>query len=252
MSLIHLDCVNLVFNVRRHGRVCLKDYVLHGMFRRRRENMLEIHALKDIDLRIEEGDRLGIIGANGAGKSTLLKLLAGVYPPTSGRRAVSGRVSSLFDIALGFEMEANGWENIAYRGYLQGETPRSVRGKTQAIAEFSELGQFLDVPVRYYSAGMLVRLAFSIATAIEPEILIVDEVLAAGDLSFQAKAYQRMQSLISRAKAVIVVSHNLDSLRQLCDRTIWLDHGRIRMADRSSEVIDAYIRSTESPERQAA
>ena len=121
-----------------------------------------------------------------------MKLLAGIYPPTSGRRKVTGQISSLFDIALGFESDANGWENIQYRGYLQGETPRSIRSKMQAIAEFSELGDFLNMPMRYYSAGMKVRLAFSIATAVDPEILIIDEVLSAGDMAFQAKARERM------------------------------------------------------------
>ena len=205
--------------------------------------MLEVKALERIDLSVEQGERVGIIGHNGAGKSTLLKLLAGVYPPTSGTRRVSGRVSSLFDISLGFEPEANGWDNIRFRSYLQGETPRSVQARLQAIADFSELGEFLDMPVRYYSSGMLVRLAFSVATAIEPEILIIDEVLSAGDYSFQAKAQQRMQTLISNAQAVVVVSHDLASLKKICSRIFWLDHGRIHMSGPADEVIPA-IRST--------
>src|SRR5262249_42140244 len=126
---------------------------------------------RDVSLRVGEGERLGIIGPNGAGKSTLLKVLAGIYPPTQGRRVVEGQISSLFDLTLGFEADSNGWDNIHYRSYLQGETPRGVRAKLAAIAEFSELGHFLDMPVRYYSAGMMVRLAFAIATAIEPQIL---------------------------------------------------------------------------------
>ena len=199
-----------------------------------------VKALEHIDLSVEQGDRVGIIGHNGAGKSTLLKLLSGVYPPTGGARRVAGRVSSLFDISLGFEPEANGWDNIRFRSYLQGETPRSVEARLQTIADFSELGEFLDMPVRHYSSGMLVRLAFSVATAIEPEILIVDEVLSAGDCSFQAKARQRMQALISHAQAVVVVSHDLDSLGQLCNRVIWLDHGRIHKAGPTQEVVDAY------------
>lgn len=245
MTLIELDDVGLVFRVRRHGRISLKEYVVNGLFRRRGENCFEVRALDGINLRIGEGDRLGIIGHNGAGKSSLLKLLAGIYPPTTGRRTVRGRISSLFDITLGFESDATGWENICYRGYLQGETPRSIRAKTQAIAEFSELQEFLDIPVRYYSAGMMVRLAFSIATAIEPEILIVDEVLSAGDLSFQQKARQRMRDLMSSARAVVVVSHDLASLAALCDRIVWLDHGRIRMEGRAGDVIAAYRQTPE-------
>ena len=188
---------------------------------------MEVRALQDINLRIEQGDRVGFIGHNGAGKSTMLKLLAGIYQPTSGRRAVEGRISSLFDIALGFESEANGWENIAYRSYLQGETPTSVRAKKHAIAEFSELGDFLNMPVRYYSAGMMVRLAFSIATAIEPEILLVDEVLSVGDLAFQNKARERMREMMAKAHLMVVVSHDLDSLTEICNRAVWLDHGRV-------------------------
>ena len=240
MRLIELDDVSLHFHVHCQHRTSFKDYLLHGMFRRRKQDMREVKALDHINLAVEEGERVGIVGHNGAGKSTLLKLLAGIYPPTAGARRVSGRVSSLFDISLGFEGDANGWDNIRFRSYLQGETPRSVEPRLQAIADFSELGEFLDMPVRYYSSGMLVRLAFSVATAIEPEILIVDEVLSAGDCGFQAKAQQRMQALISHAQAVIVVSHDLDSVQQLCNRVIWLDHGRVRKVGPALEVMDAY------------
>jgi ABC-type polysaccharide/polyol phosphate transport system ATPase subunit len=241
MSLIQLDDVSLLFRVRCHGRISLKEYLVHGMFYRTKRTTLEVLALDRISLRIDEGERVGVIGANGAGKSTLLKLLAGIYPPTRGRRTVRGRISSLFDIVLGFEQDATGWENMAYRGYLQGETPQTLRPKIQTIAEFSELGEFLNMPVRYYSAGMMLRLAFSIATAIEPEILLVDEVLSAGDMAFQAKARQRMRELISNAQAVVVVSHDMASLQAMCDRVIWLDHGTIRMEGPTDEVTAAYM-----------
>jgi lipopolysaccharide transport system ATP-binding protein len=249
MTLITLENAGLQFTVRRHGRISLKEYLLTGMFRRRAENQFVVRALDSINLSVDEGDRLGIIGHNGAGKSTLLKLMAGIYPPTSGTRRVSGHVSALFDIALGFEMDATGWENIQYRGYLLGETPRSLRDKMQPIADFSELGRFLDIPVRYYSAGMLVRLAFSISTAIEPDILIVDEVLSAGDIEFQAKARTRMKSLIASARAVVVVSHDMGSLAQLCNRVVWLDHGMIRLVGPTDQVIAAY---TEQAARAAS
>ena len=169
MTVISLENVGLVFHVRRHGRISLKEYLLHGFFRRRKENSFEVRALEGIDLRIGEGERVGIIGPNGAGKSTLLKLLAGIYPPASGQCTVRGKISSLFELSLGFEPDASGWDNIRYRSYLQGETPRSIRAKMDDIAAFSELGQFLDMSIRYYSSGMLVRLAFAIATVIEPE-----------------------------------------------------------------------------------
>lgn len=253
MTLIKLDDVGLKFQVRHAGRISFKDYLLHGLFRRSKKTSFEVQALENINLTVEEKDRLGIIGPNGAGKSTLLKLLAGIYPPTSGRRKVVGRISSLFDIALGFETDANGWENIMYRGYLQGETPRSIREKTQPIAEFSELGDFLNMPVRYYSSGMKVRLAFSIATAIAPEILIVDEVLSAGDMAFQTKARERMKSLMSSARAVIVVSHDMKSLELTCDRVLWLDHGKMQLIGPAEEVIKAYTQQNNQGEgRQAA
>lgn len=254
MRLVELEDVGLLFRVRRHGRISLKEYLLQGLFRRSKKTSFEVQALDHIDLTINEGDRLGIIGCNGAGKSTLLKLLAGIYPPTSGKRRVWGHISSLFDLALGFEPEASGWENIAYRGYLQGETPQSIQAKMRPIAEFSELGDFLDMPVRYYSAGMMVRLAFSISTAIEPDILIVDEVLSAGDIAFQHRARERMQNLISSARAVVIVSHDLSSISMLCDRVLWLDHGRIQKYGPADEVISAYEQSQSGDiaQRQAA
>src|SRR5215471_9355000 len=207
MARIELDKVDLTFRVRQRGRITLKEFLVRQMFRRSVNPIIEVRALQEVCLQFHEGERIGIIGHNGAGKSTLLKVLAGIYPPSQGRRLVEGRISSLFDIALGFELDASGWENIAYRGYLQGETPRSVRAKLPQIAEFSELGEFLSMPVRYYSAGMLVRLAFSIATAIEPEILLVDEVLSVGDMAFQNKARQRMREMMASASLIVMVSH---------------------------------------------
>jgi ABC-type polysaccharide/polyol phosphate transport system ATPase subunit len=250
MARIELDRVSLTFRVRKHGRVSLKEFLVRQMFRRSLNPLMKVRALREVSLRINEGDRVGIIGPNGAGKSTLLKLLAGVYPPMRGRRIVEGRISSLFDIALGFEQDATGWENIFYRGYLQGETPRSVRAKMQPIAEFSELGHFLNMPVRYYSAGMMVRLAFSIATAIEPEILLVDEVLSVGDMAFQDKARQRMKEMMVRARLIVMVSHDLDSLAKLCERGVWMDQGQVRMTGPVRQVITAYtnhVRGTPNP-----
>ena len=253
MSLIQLADVGLRFRVRRFGRISLKEYLLQGFFRPSKQTTFEVQALENIDLTVNEGERLGIIGHNGAGKSTLLKLLAGVYPPTAGHRQVHGHISAMFDISLGFEPDASGWENIMFRSYLQGETPRTIRSKIQPIAEFSELGDFLNMPVRYYSAGMMVRLAFSIATAIEPEILVGDEVLSAGDMAFQSKARERMRTLMSSARAVIVVSHDLTSLAMRCDRVLWLDHGKVRRIGPTEEVIEAYKQQvSEGAQRRAA
>lgn len=249
MAFIKLEDVSLTFSVRQRRRVTLKEYVVRGMFRQSVNPIMQVSALQDLNLEVNEGDRLAIIGHNGAGKSTLLKVLAGIYPPTAGRRIVDGQISSLFDLTLGFEPEATGWDNIAYRGYLQGETPRSIRAKMNTIAEFSELGDFLNTPVRHYSSGMVVRLAFSIATDIDPEILLIDEVLAAGDKAFQNKARDRMQSMIDKARLIVMVSHDLGALENFCNRAIWMERGRIRQMGTTAEVLDAY--NSQWPSRNA-
>jgi len=240
MSRIFLENVSLCFRIRQARRITLKEYLVRRLYRQSVNPYTEVNALRDVSLDLGDGDRLGIIGHNGAGKSTLLKLIAGIYPPTAGARDVQGRISSLFDIALGFEGDANGWDNIRYRGYLQGEKPKSIAKKLQEIADFSELGHHLDMPVRYYSAGMMIRLAFSIASSIEPEILLIDEVLAAGDLSFTMKARSRMQALMSQARLMIMISHDLDSLPMMCTKVAWMDHGQIRRLGPPLEVINAY------------
>jgi ABC-type polysaccharide/polyol phosphate transport system ATPase subunit len=237
---IDLDRVNLEFSVRRYKRLSLKEILVRGMFSRAVNPVIHVQALQDVTLHVGEGERLGVLGHNGAGKSTLLRLLAGIYPPSSGRRIVRGRISSLFDITLGFEPDASGWENIYYRSYLQGETPQSIKPKVASIAEFTELGEFLDMPVRYYSAGMMIRLAFAIATAIEPEILIVDEVLSAGDLAFQQKASKRIREMMAQARLMVIVSHDLEALRELSTRVVWMDHGRIRQVGDPAPTIAAY------------
>jgi ABC-type polysaccharide/polyol phosphate transport system ATPase subunit len=252
MAVIELENVDLTFRVRTHGRITLKEYLLKGRFRRRGSTTMEVAALRDVTLHLAEGHRIGIIGHNGAGKSTLLRVLAGVYAPTAGRRTVVGQIASLFEITLGFELDASGWENIAFRSYFQGETPRTLRDNVAKIAEFSELGDFLNMPLRYYSSGMLVRLAFSIATAIEPEILIIDEVLSAGDASFQGKAATRIRELMEQARIVVLVSHDMARISDLCERVVWLDHGRVRQVGPAQQVIPAYQQQSHLPPCQAA
>jgi ABC-type polysaccharide/polyol phosphate transport system ATPase subunit len=241
MASIDLNDLHLTFTVHQQKRVSLKEYLVRGLFRR--SSAVSVHALAGLNLSVRDGDRLGIIGHNGAGKSTLLKLMAGIYPPTQGERRVQGSICSLFDISLGFEHEATGWDNIRFRAYLQGESPSSLKGKIQAIADFTELGDFLNLPVRHYSAGMLMRLAFAIATSIEPEILLVDEVLAVGDLAFQQKAQARMRELMSSARIMVLVAHDLGTIRAMCNRVIWMEHGVARMEGSADEVIDAYVAS---------
>jgi lipopolysaccharide transport system ATP-binding protein len=240
MPSIDIQNVLLTFNVQQNQKISLKEYVLKGMFRRSVNRGVTIHALTDITLAAREGDRIGIIGHNGAGKSTLLKLIAGIYPPTQGSLTVQGRICSLFDITLGFEQEATGWENIVFRSFLQGESPAKVRAKLDAVGAFTELGEFLSVPVRNYSAGMLMRLAFAIATAAEPEVLLVDEVLAVGDMAFQIKARTRMRELMATSRLMVVVSHDLNTIRDTCNRVIWMKQGKIVMEGDSADVIRKY------------
>lgn len=237
---IDLQDVHLRFRVRAATRVSLKEYLVRGLFRPSANPPVEVHALRGVALRVRDGDRLGVIGHNGAGKSTLLKVIAGVYPPTAGTRRVEGRICSLFDLMIGFEMEASGWDNIRFRSYLQGETPRTIREKVPGIAEFSELGRFLDVPLKYYSAGMLVRLAFSIASAADPEILLIDEALAAGDAAFRVKARARITALKQAARLMVLVSHDLNALPELCTAVAWMERGAVRMLGPCGEVIPEY------------
>ena len=187
----------------------------------------DVNALNGITLHISEGERLGIIGPNGAGKSTILKAMAHIYPLESGAITTFGEVRSLFELSLGFELEATGRENIMYRGLLLGESPSEVRAKTQEIIDFADIGPFIDYPVKTYSSGMMVRLAFGISTSIRGDIILLDEVIGAGDASFFKKAKERMVKLIKEAKILVLVSHDLGSIKEFCTRTIWMDHGQI-------------------------
>jgi ABC-type polysaccharide/polyol phosphate transport system ATPase subunit len=240
MASIVLNDVDLTFRIRQQRQITIKEYLLKRMFDKKRNPLFEVRALQGINVDIRDGERVAILGANGSGKSTLLRLMAGIYHPNAGTRAVQGKISSLFDLTLGFEMEANGWKNIRYRSYLQGESAEKLRNNTPDIAAFSELGDFLSIPMRFYSSGMLVRLAFSAATTIEPEILLIDEVLGAGDMAFQRKAQQRMHKMMEKARILVVVSHDMSVLPRLCDRALWLEKGRLRVDGPVREVIEAY------------
>ena len=251
MAKIELTDVGLTFSVRRTPKTTFKEYLTRALFLESRNPRTQIHALAGLNLQAADGDRIGVVGHNGAGKSTLLRLLAGVYPPTTGTRRVEGRVCSLFDIALGFEADANGWENIKYRAYLMGETPASLEKKIHGIAEFSELGDFLNIPVRYYSSGMLVRLAFSISTAINPEVLLIDEVLSAGDMAFQIKARNRMKEMMATARLMVLVTHEVTSVEEICNRALWMQHGSVVMDGPPDKVVAAYRASMSAPTEAA-
>lgn len=239
MSSVVLKDVCLDFRLYRQKGV--KDILTH-----RAHDMSEIrvvHALKNIDLQLKDGDRLGVIGHNGAGKSTLLKLIGGIYQPTSGVRSLEGRPTCLFELATGFEMEGTGYDNIELRGAMLGLTPKQIEKKKLEIAEFSELGEHLYRPVKYYSSGMFLRLAFSISTSIEPEILLLDEVVAAGDAGFIEKASKRMNKMVDEVNILVFVSHSMAQIRSFCNKCIWMSDGRIINAGSPKEITQEYERA---------
>lgn len=241
MSQIQLEHVDLVFHVMRERRI--KDIIIPGSSRfSGLEAGKTVHAIRDMSLTVEDGERVAIIGHNGAGKSTFLRMVSGIYQPTGGTLKVDGRVSGMFEFATGFEMEQNGWDNIYLRGLMLGETPEVIKGKMLEIAEFSELGDFLNMPVKYYSSGMLIRLAFSVSTSINPDILLLDEALAAGDAAFIQKAQMRMKDMMQKSKILILVTHAMPTAIELCNRCIWLDKGEIIMDGDPRQVTEAYIR----------
>src|ERR1700682_207542 len=198
-----------------------------GNLARDAHDRITVLALSDITLDIEHGDRLAIIGANGAGKSTLRKVLAEIYAPTGGRLHASGQISALLTASVGLNPDATGRENIITRGMFMDVHPRDMQPRVDEIAEFTELGYYIDMPVRTYSAGMMVRLCFAVATAVRPQILLMDEWIAAGDAAFLHKARQRMEEFLSGASILALASHSLPLLKEWCNRAVLLDHGRI-------------------------
>ncbi|KVS10903.1 ABC transporter ATP-binding protein [Burkholderia multivorans] len=248
MAYIELKNVTLdlpIFDVQ--GR-SLKKQVLR-MGRRNRiaegsDGIIVVRALDDVNVRFERGDRVGLIGHNGAGKSTLLRAMAGIYPPTSGALAREGKVVPLLDISLGMDENSTGMQNIRLRGLLLGMSDEEIRKKQQEIADFCELGDYLDLPIRTYSSGMRVRLAFAVSTAVDAEILLLDEVMGVGDASFMHKAETRLADLHSRAEIVVLAMHSNAEIRRVCNKALWMERGRVRAFGPTEEVVSAYEAST--------
>ena len=200
-----------------------------------------VRALQGLTFSIEDGERVGLLGHNGAGKSSLLRVLSGVYSPHSGTASVVGEVASLIDIGMGINPEATGKENIFIRGALLGLTKAEIQHWYQDIVEFSELGDFIEMPVRTYSSGMHLRLAFAVSTVIRPEILLMDEWLSVGDEGFKQKAEDRLTSLVDSSKILVIASHSRDMVEKICTRVIWLEHGQVKMDGPAKQVTEAYF-----------
>ena len=200
----------------------------------------EFYALRDVSFDVEKGDCYGLIGLNGSGKSTLLKVISGVFKPSQGSTVVHGTIAPLIELGAGFDMDLTARENIYLNGTVLGMTPKYIDSKFDEIVEFSELRDFLDVPLKNYSSGMVSRIAFSIATVTKPDVLIADEILSVGDFLFQEKCEKRMNELMGGGTTVILVSHSIDQIERLCNRVTWLEKGRVRMTGDVQTVCDAY------------
>jgi ABC-2 type transport system ATP-binding protein len=230
--------IGLAYRMARDQAGSMKEFAINML---KRQVVYEsLWALDDVSFEIEKGEVFGVVGPNGAGKSTLMKVLAGVLPPSSGRVVVRGLVSPMIELSGGMNPEMTGRENIVLFGVLLGRDPEYMRERVGPISEWAELTEFLDVPNRNYSTGMVARLGFAIATDVKPEILLVDEVMAVGDEAFRRKSNERLQELMDGGTTVVIVSHSLNAVRNMADRVMWLDHGRIKMVGDAETVVQAY------------
>jgi lipopolysaccharide transport system ATP-binding protein len=212
-----------------------------GVLTAQRGGHISIEALKNLDLEITAGDRLGIMGHNGSGKSTLLRLLSGIYEPSSGKIERSGSIASLVDISLGINAESTGRENIFLRGKLMGLSKKEIDEKIDEIIEFSELGDYINLPVRIYSSGMLLRLAFSVSTSITADILIMDEWLSVGDGAFAERASNRLRELVDSSEILVIASHTRSLIEETCNKVVWLEHGVIKKVGPVAEIVPEYF-----------
>lgn len=242
--MINVDNVSMKFNLGIDKGFSLKQWFVDvGKHKKREKN--EFWALKNVDFKVKKGEVVGFIGSNGAGKSTMLKVIAGVMKPTKGKIEAFGNICPMIELGAGFDPQLTARENIYLNGAVMGYSRELIDSKFDEIVEFSELKDFLDVPVQNFSSGMTARLAFSIATIVDPEILIVDEILSVGDIAFQAKSEAKMLSMINGGTTVLFVSHSIEQIKKLCDRVVWIEHGEIQKIG-GKEVCDTFRKFMES------
>lgn len=237
--MIKLDNVSMRFNLGREHIVTLKELLIKKA--KRQYETKEFWALNDVSFELQKGEVMGVMGVNGSGKSTLLKIVAGVMKPTKGIVDVLGKISPMIELGAGFDVELTARENVFLNGAVLGYSKNFLEEKYDEIVDFSELGDFMNVPVRNFSSGMVARLAFSISTMVDPEILIVDEILSVGDLPFQRKSEEKMVSMINGGATVMFVSHSIEIVKKICKRAIWLDHGNVKMIGDVSQVAKEYL-----------
>ena len=239
--MIKAENITVCYRMANDKIQSIKEYLVALLKRKLKYD--EFRALQDVSFEIEKGEVIGIVGNNGAGKSTLLKVISGILRPTKGSVSLEGNVVPMLELGSGFDFDLSGRENIFLNGAILGYSEKFLKEKYDEIVAFSELGEFIDIPVRNYSSGMIMRLAFSIASQVVPDILIVDEILAVGDAAFQEKSYARMMELMSHGTTVLLVSHNIDQIHRLCDRVIWLDHGKVVSIGQTEEICEAYMKT---------
>lgn len=237
-EIIKVDHVSMNFRMNVNHTTSMKEWVIAKL--KRQLKYQDFYALNDVSFSVNKGEIVGIIGTNGSGKSTLLKVISGIYKPTAGSAMTAGRVAPMLELGSGFDYELSGQENVFLNGAIMGYSEDFLKEKYEEIVEFAELGEFIHQPLKTYSSGMMMRLAFSVATLVDPEILIVDEILAVGDERFQKKSYERMMQLMGGGTTVLMVSHNLEQIREMCSRVIWLNKGQVQMNGDTNAVCDAY------------
>lgn len=239
--MIDVDHVSMKFNLSSEKFDSFKEYVIKSL--KKQVSYDEFWALQDVSFQVYKGDALGLIGLNGSGKSTMLKTIAGVLKPTKGHVEVFGTVAPLIELGAGFDMDLTASENVFLNGALLGYKRQEMEKYYEDIVEFSELREFMNVPVKNFSSGMVSRLAFAIATIGTPDILIVDEVLSVGDFRFQQKCETRIRNMMDHGTTILFVSHSIDQVRSLCNKIVWLEHGHMKMFGDTEEICDLYTRS---------